>query len=191
MRRFSDAFNAGFDRMCGPFDKRVPGQRGASERNQMAYPGLQLDPIFAHEFLDDPAVLHACRLFLGDGCILVASDAQRIEAETHWHADTPPEVDYQMMKCIMYLDEHGDGCGSVALLPGSHHYEFACRAVETAPSMREKLPGAVTACTHPGVRDHQNVDELLVLCPRVSLILRFCCRGVPTGHRVLQSATAT
>ena len=162
MARFSAAFDAGFDRMCGPFDERVPGERGASERNQMAYPGLQLDPIFAREFLDDPTVLHISRLFLGEDCILVASDAQRIESWTHWHADTPPEVDYSMMKCIMYLDDHGDGQGSVALLPGSHHFGFASRAValgraadeaeEPEPWMRDQLPGAVTACTRPGVR---------------------------------------
>jgi len=138
----------------------------------MAYPGLQLDPIFAHEFLDDPTVLRTSRLFLGDDCILVASDAQRIESWTHWHSDTPPEVDYRMMKCIMYLDEHSDGYGSVAVLPGSHHFGFASRAVplaRAADEAEEKKslgvinkwasstspwmpPGAVTACTRPGVR---------------------------------------
>ena len=138
----------------------------------MAYPGLQLDPIFAHEFLDDPTVLRTSRLFLGDDCILVASDAQRIESWTHWHSDTPPEVDYRMMKCIMYLDEHSDGYGSVAVLPGSHHFGLASRAVplaRAADEAEEKKslgiinkwasstspwmpPGAVTACTRPGVR---------------------------------------
>ena len=116
MEMFSRWFDEGCDAKCGPFV-------GAG---QMGYPGLGIHEGFCHHYLDDPCIMDTLDNLMGEGFQLVASDAQRHGGNTSWHQDTAipmeagKEIEYLMLKVIMYLDDHSDGPGCLWLLPGTH-----------------------------------------------------------------------
>lgn len=121
MQKFSHWFDEGCDVQCGPFT----GER------QMGYPGLSIHEEFCHRYLDDPRILDTLENLMGEGFMLVASDAQRHSGNSHWHQDTaiPMEEgktsEYLMLKVIMYLDDHSEGPGCLWVLPGSHKRGYA------------------------------------------------------------------
>ena len=160
MEMFSRWFDEGCDAKCGPFV-------GAG---QMGYPGLGIHEGFCHHYLDNPCIMDTLDNLMGEGFQLVASDAQRHGGNTSWHQDTAipmeagKEIEYLMLKVIMYLDDHSDGPGCLWLLPGTHRrgYGEALRAMTTkgnpidadaltpagVPPM--DIPGAIATNTRPG-----------------------------------------
>ncbi len=160
MTCFSSWYNANFDKHI---------QQTEHATSQMAYPGVALHEGFCRQYLEDDRILDTLENLMGEGYIFLASDAQRFAGNTRWHQDTiiPMEDgsdgEYLMVKAIMYLDDLSDGQGSLCLLPGSHHRDYAeavrpvmegriedTNAITPAGMRPMEYPGAIDACTRPG-----------------------------------------
>ena len=149
------------------FEKHI--QKPEHIQSEMAYPGLALHEGFCREYLEDLRILDTLENLMGEGYLLLASDAQRFFGNTRWHQDTviPMEDgtdgEYLMVKVIMYLDDLGEGPGSLYVVPGSHHRRFAeairpvmegryddPEAITPAGIRPTEYPGATPARTRPG-----------------------------------------
>ena len=164
MERFSDWYNDGFDAKCGPWD--------GSGYSQSFVPGIGLHEGFCDQYLANPRLLDTLENLMGEGFLMLGSDAQRFTAETPWHRDTAekpmePEssVDFLILKVVMYLDDLSEGPGCLSIMPGSHHKDCH-KALQNVLRDRDqpiwsggvtgagvppnKVPGAVLTRTKPG-----------------------------------------
>lgn len=163
MESFSRWFDEGFEAKCGPWD--------GSGFSQMYMPGIGLHEGFCDHYLADPRLLDTLENVMGEGFLMLSSDAQRL-AETPWHRDIvekpmEPEASYEflILKVVMYLDDLSEGGGCLRIMPGSHHkgWREALQDVlrdrdepiwfdgVTAAGVRpSEIPGAVPTQTRPG-----------------------------------------